>query len=454
MRKGAERPLAGRSSQQRSQRARAPLFTRHLLGTAFVASALALDVWGTAQLARTTGTANDLFPRWYGVRAWLLEGLDPYSPVVSGGIRQAMVGGPGTSGEVFVFGFVYPGYVALLLTPLAGMPFTLAATVWLLLVQATTLLGAWLCWRACERERGLPRAAPQVAMGVAALFPASLLTLLFLQFSSVVFVSLAASWFLLVRRRPGWAGTVLVFALIKPSLALVPTAALLLWGLAAGQGMIAVTWLLSALVLLGASLVTLPGWPASFWVSTADYARVAGATSAAGLLTGFLAGATPSEATAWRLAAAGLTGVFAGWAVLLGWRRSPRGAGDTLAAGSLLGAWLVPPLYEWNSMLLLVPLLVWLRLRAVRLASVDDPAGDVSPAWMRWKGYKATNQPLLLATVAVLTGSVLTVLAIARWPSESRMIWPLVILAVWTGRSERTASRAYGPGNQEHACGD
>ena len=154
--------------------------------------AAALDVWATAALARAMGPANDLFPRWFGARAWLLEGINPYAPAVDAGIRAAMGAAPGEALGAFVFGFVYPGYVALLLAPLALLPFGVAATVWLLLAQAATGGGAWLAWHAAGRDR--PDAAPAratPALLVALLFPASLYNLAFGQFAALVFAALA-----------------------------------------------------------------------------------------------------------------------------------------------------------------------------------------------------------------------------------------------------------------------
>ena len=110
-------------------------------------------MWATAALARAMGPFNDLFPRWFGTRAWLLQGLDPYGAEVNDGIRAALGGAPGEALGAFVFGFVYPGYVALLLLPLALLPLPWAATLWLLLAQGATGLGAWMAWHGAGGRR-------------------------------------------------------------------------------------------------------------------------------------------------------------------------------------------------------------------------------------------------------------------------------------------------------------
>ena len=175
-----------------------------LVGGVALTTALALDVWATAALARAIGPHNDLFPRWYGTRAWLLQGLDPYGAAVDEGIRTALGGVPGEALGAFVFGFVYPGYVALLLTPLSLLPLPWAATLWLLLAQGATGVGAWTAWHGAGREVRPAPATPAVLLAV--LFPASLFNLVFGQFAALVFAALGGAWLLLCpppARAPG-----------------------------------------------------------------------------------------------------------------------------------------------------------------------------------------------------------------------------------------------------------
>jgi alpha-1,2-mannosyltransferase len=374
---------------------------------AAIAAGIALDVGASALLARAMGPANDLFPRWFGTRAWLLEGINPYATAVDDGIRAAMGGAPGTApgDSAFVFGFVYPGYVALLLAPLALLPFGAAAVVWLLLAQAAVVAGAWWCWRACEVERGWRPVGMLAGIGAAVLFPASLLNLAFGQFAALVFAALAACWYLAVRGRDGPAGAVLALALVKPSLAALPVAAILTWAAAARRGRLIAAWLGAAATLVVPSLMLLPSWPADFVRSTTAYARVASATSASALLAAIIQRAPspyPTNTWLWITIAAASTAAAGAW-----WAGSRRGLGHALAAGALAGAWLVPPLYEWNS----VVLLVWL-VPAVRAARRAGPAS-------RW-----------LVAGGLLVAYAATLLAIWRWPSESRVLWPCGLL-VW-----------------------
>ena len=403
---------------------------RRVVGAMALVPAVTLDVAATWLLAGAMGTASDLFPRWFGTRAWLFEGMSPYAAPVDEGIRAAMGGAPGEPLGAFVFGFVYPGYVALLLAPLVVLPFRAAATLWLLLAQAAIGVGTVLAWRAHEVEAAAPRRSVTPALLVALVFPASLANVVFGQFAALVYGALCVAWWLFARRADLAAGAILALATVKPSLALLPVVALLAYAAFHRRWRVLAAWLAVTAAWWSASLVLLPSWPAEFWRSTVDYARVARAVSASGLLTSLLA---PDLAAA-ESAARVVFGALALGIVVWAWMRSPRRAGDALAAGVLAGAWVVPPLYEWNSVLLLVPLVTWLRERSA---------------------YQAHR--LALGVIVISVASLVPVLL---WPYASRLLWPTAVLAGWvlqaayrgrqnvaerTGTSPSVPAGAYAP---------
>ncbi|MGI8423301.1 MAG: glycosyltransferase 87 family protein [Chloroflexota bacterium] len=367
-------------------------------------AAALIDAWACYALAGLTGARNDLFPRWLATRLWLASAQDLYSPATDGAIRAAM-GTPPLGGDHFVFGFVYPAYVALLLAPLAVLPLRVAATAWLLLVQASVVGGTLLAWRAHERERGLPPARPLAALVTAVLLPATTFNLIFLQFAAPVFFALAASWWLLTRGHDRASGIALLPALVKPPLAALPIFALFVHAAAAGRWRFLLSATVAGTALFCASLVVVPAWPVRFMRSTQAYAAATRPQSAATLVASF--GSTSSVVAALLLVC---VAVFVLWA----WWVSPRALGDGLASASLLSLWLVPPLYEWNSVMLLLVLVPALRGLRVR---------GVAPPW--------------LACGAAIAASALTAWAYTRWPSESRVIWPLFALAIYVAGAAR-----------------
>jgi hypothetical protein len=375
---------------------------RRLRALMLFLAALALDVWGCWQLAGAAGATNDLFPRWLGTRMWLSAGADLYGAAVNEAVRSAMGSVPLGGEGPFAFGFVYPAYVALLLAPLALLPFQLAATLWLLVIQACVVAGTVAIWRAHEAERGLPGISPGLTVATALLFPASVLNLVFLQFSAPVFMALAIGWLLLVHRRSTVGGAVLVLSVIKPQVALVPVALLLARAIASGQRAALVSFASVAGALGVLSVALMPGWPASFVSSLADYSAAAGPMPASGVVASALGGG----GTTFGVLLAAVASVL----IAAAWLCSDRALGPTVQAGVLGGTWLVPPLYEWNSVLLLAVVVPALR-DAARLGSVR---------------YR-TLAGALLVLMAV------TAYAYTRWPGEARVIWPVAALALYCG---------------------
>ena len=392
--------------------------TPTVVGAALLFGAIALDVFATARLATALGIASDLYPRWLGAHAWLIDGTDPYAPEIAERIRADMAANLGWDGRAdsgaFAFGFVYPGYVALLLAPLAILPFPLAATIWLLLAQGAIAGATILLWR---QTPGVPARAPVpevIAVALAVVWPPATFNLVFGQFATLVTFLLAVAATLARGRRDVWAGIVLALAMVKPQLGLIPAVT---GGLTdvhhawrrVGTGRLAIAALSTWAMLLGVSLLALPGWIAPFLDGVADYARAAKATSPAILvadaITRLATGTWPIRDLPGTVEALPLAvGVVIGAAIVGGWRRQSQrdpGAPSAITAGALATAWLVPPTYEWNHVTCLLILVPWVR-RGGRGRAVA------------WLAASAATFPMVVA-----------------WPDGSRATWPIILLAVW-----------------------
>lgn len=119
--------------------------------------------------------------------------------------------------------YLNPPELAWLVTPLSYLPYTLAAWIW-----TGMLAGAFgLIWYLVAPGRG--RVRPIHGVGAAALLPV-FVGVLFGQVSLVVVAAVAVSWWLLSRGRPWIAGLVLSALILKPQIAFLVPAALLLSG--------------------------------------------------------------------------------------------------------------------------------------------------------------------------------------------------------------------------------
>ena len=397
-----------------------------------LAAALALDVWGTWQLGQRLGVHTDLFPRWYGTRAWMLEQRSIYDAEVKAGIFAAMhdrsprSDGPVSELDDFAFGFTYPPYVALVIAPLAVLPLPVATTLWLLIGQASLLA-------ACRLLTWFPGTTPGPSnpaarhfrwlVLLAILWPPALANLLFGQFAVLVLFLLVAVRSLLLQGRPLLAGVCLAAAIVKPQLVVLALPLLLIaaWG-RPGWRRLWLGCLASVALLLAAGFAIAPDWVASWGQEAATYARVAAPVSTVGLVLRL----TPATDWAWLVTLLLQAGVIAAvtWLALrLIRQRSdgtlPQVAG--LVAPVIIATSLaIPPLYEWNSVLLLVPLAEALFVIRQRLA--------------------LTQRPFWPVVVGLLLLSAVTAPLALAYPNQSRVVWPLLVTAAWLG-TRRLAPR-------------
>ena len=397
-----------------------------------LAAALALDVWGTWQLGQRLGVHTDLFPRWYGTRAWMLEQRSIYDAEVKAGIFAAMhdrsprSDGPVSELDDFAFGFTYPPYVALVIAPLAVLPLPVATTLWLLIGQASLLA-------ACRLLTWFPGTTPGPSnpaarhfrwlVLLAILWPPALANLLFGQFAVLVLFLLVAVRSLLLQGRPLLAGVCLAAAIVKPQLVVLALPLLLIaaWG-RPGWRRLWLGCLASVALLLAAGFAIAPDWVASWGQEAATYARVAAPVSTVGLVLRL----TPATDWTWLVTLLLQAGVIAAvtWLALrLIRQRSdgtlPQVAG--LVAPVIIATSLaIPPLYEWNSVLLLVPLAEALFVIRQRLA--------------------LTQRPFWPVVVGLLLLSAVTAPLALAYPNQSRVVWPLLVTAAWLG-TRRLAPR-------------
>ena len=333
-----------------------------LLVGAMVAPVFAVLVLLARRYVQLRGADTDLFPRWYGLRALLLEGRSPYDETVTAEIaaQTSLAGAPEAARAAY--GFVYPLPGALLLSPLAALPYDWAGALWLALGAPALAAAVVLAARALG-ERGDARAhrlAPALALvSVPALWNVALVQ------PGLAVVPLMALALWSAPRRPYWAGAALgAAALVKPQLAAPLAGAWALWCAARWRrprsrrlliGMAA-----TAGALCGAAFLLLPEWPAAWLASLRSYAAVpemhALSPAVYRLATLFslpAPAAHPIGAAVTALSVAALGAwTLRGWRLDSGRELPARAITRTIVAGALL----VPPAWETNALVLLIPL--------------------------------------------------------------------------------------------------
>ncbi|HEV8046261.1 MAG TPA: glycosyltransferase 87 family protein [Terriglobales bacterium] len=237
---------------------------------------------------------SDLFPRWLGTRALLLDGRDPYSPQVTKEIQRGYYGRPidshRESDPIDQQGFAYPLFVVFMLAPTIYLPFTVVKLLFTLILLACAVWTVLLWIQVIGLEDRRDNLLTCVLLTLAAIPYAS--GVQFQQLSVLVAFSLAAAMRALAAKKFALAGALLAIATVKPQLAIYFIGCLLLWSgwRWRSRKWLAISFFTVLTVLILASEVLLPDWPFEFLAGIPRYLRYTQATTGVHELFGFVGG--------------------------------------------------------------------------------------------------------------------------------------------------------------------
>ena len=380
-----------------------------------------LYVWATYVFFTTRWLGgNDLFVVWRAVRAWLVEGQDPYSEAVTRTVQLEMLGRLAAPGE-HQFGFAYPLGIALFIVPLLPVPFPLARAFWMVFLQGLVALfvlaSAWP-----RRLRPLELAA---LVGATLLFYPTARAIILGQPSVLITAAIAVVLWAVRVERDALAGVALGLTTLKPQMSFLFVPAVLLWAWRAGRQR--VWWgfgAASAALVLGPAL-RFPAWPLSFLEAVRAYSAYTGGIQNAPLLIlGEWLG-PPADTLLW------WGGLFlvGGGLVWLHRRTAPddQGATERLFLWVLvLTTWIAWRTATTNQIVGLLPLLAWWRegLKGRRFWAAMA-VFLVVPWWV----FLATlvgdaEQPAAYLPVPLL--SLVVLVAYERWGAANRPVADVV----------------------------
>ena len=252
-----------------------------LLSTLF----LALMVWAVySYVTRDHPGANDFFQRWYGTRAFWLEGRDPYSREVALEVENKLYGHLASTDpalDEYPGDFLYPFPTAVLLAPLTlgshdvDAAYAWASAIWIVLTWAFVAaafiamvdLFSW-------RPPGW-----LIAVGIAwtaTFYPAT--RGMFLGQTGVVAacLELLAIWALAkaAQTTPRFevlAGVFLTLSTFKPQIGLLIVPFLLLWGVRFRRWYFLAGVAITGAILYGVSFLLLPSWLSEWLAQSTRY---------------------------------------------------------------------------------------------------------------------------------------------------------------------------------------
>jgi hypothetical protein len=387
-------------------------------------------IWSAGQPPRF----SDLHAPWWGAHELFLHGRDPYTPAVAHEIQTVIYGAPvsaaynGDPSEL-AGGFAYPLSTAFLLWPTVYLPFSTVQTVFFF-VSILVTLGSLLMWLRGFRFRASPVQLLTLAFFTLGSFPA-LQGIQLQNLSLIAAALLAAALVLLADEHLILAGIFLAASTFKPQFTIVLIPWLAFWSVSDWRRRQFLAWsfLVSTLLLIGASEWLLPGWIGRFLGVVHAYRQY---TFGRSLLDVWF---TPRAGPF--VAAALLLGVLA---LCWQYRRHPANSpGFFLSTSLVLAATLVViPTLEPHAQLLLLPgFLCLLRCRRTFLKSHRFARLLLIAVWLllAWPWIAATG--LTLAAIRIPAS------ALHRWWELPLYTSPLLPLAVLVALGYLTRTRTW-----------
>jgi Glycosyltransferase family 87 len=226
---------------------------------------------------------GDLFPVWVGAGE-VLQGHDPYREDISERIQLRVYGRKLTNYELEhgrdQHRFAYPAYTAFVLAPLTLLSYNTARLLACGILAALIALSVPFWMRAVDWRP--PPAVLAWVVVIVLLSPVTTRGLRLVQVGVFAGFLLSVAAMTVARNHLLLGGVFLASASLKPQLALLPTAWLLLWSLGALEKRwhLLLGFMLTLMALVAGSAALVPHWIPHFLDGLAAYRRYTGAPSA------------------------------------------------------------------------------------------------------------------------------------------------------------------------------
>lgn len=234
---------------------------RTALKLAFVAVLLALLI-GNVVLTHNLLTQpypglNDFMSRWEGARSYWVDGLNPYGDQASLNIQLQIFGRAVEEGEDPGY-FVYPFYAVFMLLPLVFTNYAWASAIWMVILEVC-LIAALLLALDLFRWRPRPILMAMLVLWTLVQYYGAR-GLLLGQVGIIVYLFEALAIWALAKEQDRLAGVALALSTLKPQMGFLIIPFLLLWGMRTRRWPFVIAFVVSMIVLIGASFLLQPSW--------------------------------------------------------------------------------------------------------------------------------------------------------------------------------------------------
>jgi len=213
--------------------------------------------------------ANDFYSRWAGGRAFLIDGLNPYSDEVTHRIQLGMYGHLAEEGADQV-AFAYPLYTVYLFLPLSLIPsYPQAQAIWQVILEFALLMGVFFIFR-IYRWQPKPWLLVVTCFWTILFYPGAR-SIILGQFAIVVFAFIALALWAVKESKDILAGLCLALSTIKPQMVFLLILLLLLWAIYHRRWRVVGSFVIAMTVLVLSSLLLVPTWIADFFTWMSKY---------------------------------------------------------------------------------------------------------------------------------------------------------------------------------------
>ncbi len=228
------------------------------IGLLVAAGLLGVLTWANLNYVHQNPGGNDFLVHWMGTRAFLVDGISPYSDQTALQIQTFAYGGPAQKGQ-HELRVAYPFYSIILFFPFALFSdFSVARAVWMTVLEVGLLGLSLLSIRLANWKPNLLTLALFILFSV--LWYHAVRPLI--NGNAVILVALMIVGALLAIRSGAdeFAGVLLAFTTIKPQVVLVFLVFIVLWAIFNRRWRL-VAWLVGTVVILaGVAAFLLPDW--------------------------------------------------------------------------------------------------------------------------------------------------------------------------------------------------